>query len=144
MLRRTLTALPAMLLLAVAAGQMTLATTAGLSPWKGGGFGMFASVDGLPFRWLRVYLTAPERSEELAMPLSLEADARRVLTWPHDQALDRLARAVVARERRHGRPVDEVRIQVWRADVSPTLEVIESLMCERTVRADAEAASHVR
>ena len=144
MLRRTLTALPAILLLSVAAVQMTLATTAGLSPWKGGGFGMFASVDGLPFRWLRINLTAPERSEELAVPPSLEDDARLVLTWPHEQALDRLARAVVARERRHGRPVDEVRIQVWRADVSPTLEVVESLMCERTVPADAEAASRVR
>ena len=144
MLRRTLTALPAILLVAVAAVQMTLATTAGLSPWKGGGFGMFASVDGLPFRWLRIYLTAPERSEELAVPPSLEDDARRVLTWPHERALDRLARAVVARERRHGRPIDQVRIQVWRADVSPTLEVVESLVCERTVSADAEAASRVR
>ena len=139
-----LTAVPALLLLAVAAVQMTLATTAGLSPWKGGGFGMFASIDGLPFRWLRIQLTAPERSEELAIPPSLDDMARRALTWPHERALDRLAHAVVARERRHGRPVDHVRIQVWRADVSPTLEVVESLLCERTVAADAEAASRVR
>jgi hypothetical protein len=144
MLRRTLIALPAIVLLAVAAVQMTLATTAGLSPWKGGGFGMFASVDGLPFRWLRIYLTAPERSEELAVPQSLGDDARRVLTWPREQALDRLARAVVARERRQGRPIDQVRIQVWRADVSPTLEVVESLMCERTVAGSLAAHSCAR
>lgn len=144
MLRRTLTAVPAVLLLAVAAVQMTVATTGHLSPWKGGGFGMFASIDGLPFRWLRIQLTAPERSEELAIPPSLDDMARRALTWPHERALDRLARAIVARERRQGRQVDQVRIQVWRADVSPTLEVIESLMCERTVSADAEAASPVR
>ena len=33
------------LLLAIASAQMLLARTSDLSPWKGGGFGMFASVD---------------------------------------------------------------------------------------------------
>jgi hypothetical protein len=37
--------LPVSLLVVVAGAQVTLATTAGLSPWKGGGFGMFATTD---------------------------------------------------------------------------------------------------
>ena len=44
----------------------------GLSPWKGGGFGMFASLDARPFRYVRIFVEAPGRSEELAVPPSLE------------------------------------------------------------------------
>jgi hypothetical protein len=35
---------------------------------------------------------------------------------PGEAQLDRLARAVVARERRRGRPADQVRIEVWRIE----------------------------
>jgi hypothetical protein len=38
-------ALPVALLLAVAGVQVTLTRTSGLSPWKGGGFGMFSTTD---------------------------------------------------------------------------------------------------
>ena len=118
MSRRAAIALPTVLLLVVASTQMMLARTALLSPWKGGGFGMFASVDGMPFRWARMYVTAPERSEELAVPASLEDQAHRVVTWPHPAAVRGLARAVMARERRYGRPIGTVRIEIWRADIS--------------------------
>jgi hypothetical protein len=134
-MRRVAIALPTVLLLAVASAQMTLAGTDRLSPWKGGGFGMFASVDGLPFRWVRLYVSAPERSEELAVPASLEDQAQRVVTWPHARAMQDLAHAVAARERRHHRPVETVRVEVWRADVSPSLDVVEALVREVTVAA---------
>lgn len=134
-MRRVAIALPTVLLLVVASVQMTLARTDDLSPWKGGGFGMFASVDGLPFRWVRLYVSAPERSEELAVPPSLEERAHRVATWPHDGAMQRLARAVIAREQRHQRPVDRVRVEVWRAEVSPTLDVVETLLRETSLAA---------
>lgn len=124
-----------MLLCLIAATQMVLSPTTNLSPWKGGGFGMFASVDGTPFRWVRLYVYAAERSEEIALAASLEASANRVAAWPHRQALERLARAVVARERRHGRPVERVRIEVWRADVSPTLDVAGRLVSDLTISA---------
>ena len=130
--RRLAIALPASLLLTVALSQMTLARTAYLSPWKGGGFGMFASVDGLPFRWVRLYVSAPARSEELAIPASLEDQAHRVVTWPHRRALEGLARAVIARERRNQRPVAAVRVEIWRADVSRMLDVSEKLVREIT------------
>ena len=136
MSRRAAIALPALLLVALAATQMTLARTALLSPWKGGGFGMFASVDGLPFRWVRLYVSAPERSEEIAVPPSLADQVDRVATWPRPGALEALARAVVARERRLERPVDTVRVEVWRADVSPTLAVADAMIAQMTFSAD--------
>jgi hypothetical protein len=140
-LRRAAIVLPTVLLLAVASGQMILARTAHLSPWKGGGFGMFASVDGLPFRWVRLYVFAPERSEELALPPSLEDQAHRVVTWPHRWALEGLARAVIARERRHQRPVETVRVEIWRAEVSPSLDVSERLVRQITLAADETGRS---
>ena len=113
------TSVPAALLVAVALGQVALAHTTGLSPWKGGGFGMFASLDARPFRYVRVFVEAPERSEELAISASLEALAASAEIQPGDRQLERLARGVVARERRRQRPVVNGRIEVWRAEYAP-------------------------
>jgi hypothetical protein len=96
-----------------------LAHTMMLSPWKGGGFGMFATLDGRPFRYARMFVRAPARSEELAVPPSLEELVAAAEILPGDAQLDRLARAVVAREHRRGRPADEVRIEVWRVEFAP-------------------------
>ena len=97
---------------------------------------MFASVDGAPFRWVRIYVSAPARSEEIAIPPSLEDQAYRVVTWPHRRAIVALAQAMIAREQRHQRPVDLIRVEIWRADVSPSLDVSETLVREITVEAD--------
>ena len=132
-LDRLAIAFPTVLLLSVASAQMVLARSGTLSPWKGGGFGMFASVDGSPFRWARIYVSARDRSEELAITASLAEQAGRTITWPHDRAMRALAKAVIARERRHERPVDSVRIEIWRADVSPSLDVSERLVRATTV-----------
>lgn len=138
-MRRAAIILPAVLLLTVAGVQMVLARTALLSPWKGGGFGMFASVDGLPLRWLRIYVTAPERSEELAVPASLEDQAHRLATWPRQPSLQTFAQAIIDREQRRSRPVESVRIEVWRAEFSKTLELSETRIAHVTVGAHARA-----
>jgi hypothetical protein len=144
MFRRLAIVSPTVLLLTVASAQMILARRSDLSPWKGGGFGMFASVDGLPFRWVRLYVSAPERSEELAVPPSLEEQTDRVAAWPHPAAMRALAASVIARERRYQRPVDAVRIEVWRADVSRSLDVSETLVRQTTVAANDLAVSRNR
>jgi hypothetical protein len=110
---------PAALLVAVASGQLWLAHTAGLSPWKGGGFGMFASLDARPFRHVRIFVEAPDRSEELAVPPSLEAMAASVEILPGDHQFDELARGVIARERRRQRPIAKVRLELWRVEFAP-------------------------
>lgn len=110
--------LPVLVLAAVATIQVGLARTAGLTAWKGGGFGMFSTVDDAPHRNVRVVVEGPERSEEIALAPSLEDDAIRAMTLPSDRLLRRLAEAVAARERRHARPVTRVRVTIWRHDVS--------------------------
>jgi hypothetical protein len=144
MLRRLAIALPTVLLLTVASTQMVLARRADLSPWKGGGFGMFASVDGLPFRWVRLYVSAPERSEEIAVPLSIEDRALRAATWPHQRAIRALAWSVIDRELRQDRPIDTVRVEIWRAEVSPSLEVTETRIRQTTVAANERDRPHDR
>jgi len=135
---------PTALLLAIALAQMVLARTTDLSPWKGGGFGMFASVDGLPFRWARVYVFAADRAEEIAIPPSLEDQVHRTVTWPRPRAVECLARAVIARERRRQQPVDSVRVEVWRAEVSPSLDVVETLLRQTTLTVDEADRSRDR
>jgi hypothetical protein len=130
---RLAVAAPPLLLATVAAVQMTLALTAQLSPWKGGGFGMFASNDGLPFRAVRVFVSAPMRSEELLLPPSLLDAAARAATFPRTRTLESFARSVAARERRQGREVATVRVEVWRASFSPTLEATRDLLRTLTV-----------
>ena len=134
-------ALPVGLLLAVAAVQLTLASSAGLSPWKGGGFGMFSTTDDTGRRSVRVFVSAPERSEETAIPPSLDDLARRAAVLPTDAALSRLARGVVERERRYQRPVDTVRIETWRIDYAPgTLAASTRRTRDFVYRVDTAAA----
>lgn len=137
---RVAVALPSLLLVAVAAAQMALSLNAGLSPWKGGGFGMFASNDGLPFRSVRVFVEAPSRSEEILIPPSLLPAAAAAVTFPRPQALESLARGIAARERRYARDVETVRVEVSRTVFSPTLEVTRAPLRTLTVHVGTAAA----
>jgi hypothetical protein len=126
--------LPALLLMGVALVQALLVRKAGLSPWKGGGFGMFSTLDEGPRRRVRIVVEAPGRSEELEAPPSLRDLAARAATLPTTARLDRLARAVAARERRDHRPVANVRLQVLGVEFDgSTLRASERLIREATV-----------
>ncbi len=132
---------PVVVLLTVGCVQLLFARTAGLSPWKGGGFGMFSTTDDAGRRHVRVFVSAPERSEEIAISPSLEDAARRAAVWPTDAALSRLARRVVEREGRYRRPVDTVRIETWRIKYAPdTLAATTSLMRDFVYRVDETPA----
>ena len=134
--------LPVSLLLLVACAQVMLATTSGLSPWKGGGFGMFSTTDDGGRRYVRVFVSAADRSEEIAIAPSLEDAARRASVLPADGELARLARQVVERERRYRRPVDTVRVQAWRVEYArDTLAATSHLTREFVYRVDPTAAA---
>ncbi len=135
--------LPVVLLLTVACAQVLFACPAGLSPWKGGGFGMFSTTDDAGRRHVRVFVTAPERSEEIAISPALEDPAKRAAVWPTDRALSRLARRVVEREARYRRPVETVRIETWRIEYAPvTLAATTHLLREFVYRVDGTSAPH--
>jgi hypothetical protein len=133
--------LPALILVSVAASQIALARAAGLSPWKGGGFGMFSTTDDATRRSVRIYVGASGRSEEVEIAPSQEDAAARAAVLPTDGELTRLARLVVERERRNGRPVDTVRLQCWRITYArDTLEATSEMMREVTYEAAAAPA----
>jgi hypothetical protein len=132
--------LPALLLAAVAVTQIVLAHTTDLSPWKGGGFGMFATIDGTAARHVRLFVRAPDRSEELAIQPSFENAAAKAELFPSYRSLKRLADAVASRERRYQRAVAEITVQVWRSTFdAESLRATERLVREETIRV-AESA----
>ena len=102
---------------------------------------MFSTTDDAGRRGVRVFVNATERSEEMAIPPSLEDVAKRAAVLPTDAWLSRLARGVVAREHRYGRPVDTVRIETWRIDYAPdSLAAHTRLLREFVYRVDATPA----
>ena len=122
--------LAAVLLAAIGAAQIGFARVGGMTPWKGGGFGMFATLDHGAYRGVDVVVEAADRSEALKIAPSLEEAAARAATYPADWLLRRLAEGIVARERRYDRPVTRVKLRVWRTEFdSVTLHA-----SERTLR----------
>jgi hypothetical protein len=62
------------------------------SAWKGGGFGMFATVDSPGARFLKVYLVTPEGRFPVRPPASQRArDVAELRTAPSREKLDALA-----------------------------------------------------
>lgn len=140
--QRWRTMLPVALLMAVAAAQVVLTRTSGLSPWKGGGFGMFSTTDDSGRRHVKVFVSAPDRSEEIAISPSLEDAAARAAALPSDGRLARLARQVIERERRNHRPVETVRIENWRVVYAPgTLTASLQLLRDSSWPVDATGAT---
>jgi hypothetical protein len=113
---RLLRLLPSVVLVAVAATQIALAKAGVLTPWKGGGFGMFSTLDHLAYRGVEVIVEGPGRSEGLEIPPSLDTIAARAAAFPADWPLRRLAEGVVERERRYERPISRVAITPWRVE----------------------------
>lgn len=79
------------LLCAVACLQIFLAMTKSLSPWKGGGFGMFSTVDSPDARFLRIYLINGNEETAVVLPDSLKMLGREVQTIPNPTLLSKLA-----------------------------------------------------
>ena len=122
---------PPVLLVVVAVCQIGLAKASGLTAWKGGGFGMFSTLDHGAYRGIDVVIEAADRSEAQNIPPSLEEIAARAAAYPSDWLLRRLAEGIVARERRYDRAVTVVKLRVWRTEFDH-----ETLAAtERTLRA---------
>jgi hypothetical protein len=108
--------LPALLLTLVAVSQIAVSKSIGMTPWKGGGFGMFSTLDHGAHRGVDVLIEAADRSEAQEIPPSLEEIAARAITCPADWLLRRLAEGIAARERRYGRPVRRITLTVWQTE----------------------------
>jgi hypothetical protein len=84
------------LLAAVAVVQSWQTERLDLSPWKGGGFGMFSTVDAPKARFLRLFLETPEGEVPVPPPASLARSLREVQTLPTARRLSRLVTQLAA------------------------------------------------
>lgn len=109
--------LPLLLLLAVAGNQIRLATSQHMSPWSGGGFGMFSTTDAATDRHMHVYLLTPGLRRELEVPPYLEDAARRALTLPNAAQIRNLARELA--EGLTEQAPAELEIQIWSTVYDP-------------------------
>jgi hypothetical protein len=103
---------------------------------------MFSTTDNGERRYVRIFVSAVDRSEEITVSPSLSDAASRAAVLPRDAELSRLARRVVERERRHERPVEMVRIETWRIEYArDTLAATTHLTREFVCRVDPTPAS---
>lgn len=104
-----------LLLLALALAQIAGFAAYGLSPWKGGGFGMFSTNDHGGFRDLRVLELSASGERRVALPERLERLQRHAREAPQRGNLERL----VAELRRGSEGLGPLRVEVWRTQFSP-------------------------
>ena len=118
------------LLLALALAQIAGHACYHLSPWKGGGFGMFSSNDHGGFRSLRVFELGASGERRVPLPEALERWQRHVLELPRQANLERLAS-----ELRAATPgLGTLRVEVWRtqfssADLTPERVLVAGAVC---------------
>ena len=104
-----------LLLLALALAQIAGFAGFGLSPWKGGGFGMFSTNDHGGFRSVRVIELAASGERRVALPPALERMQRDAREAPYPANLERLA----AELRRTTPHLGPLRVEIWRTQFSP-------------------------
>jgi hypothetical protein len=108
--------LPAVLLLVVAINQLRLARTEALSPWSGGGFGMFSSTDAPGNRHLHVFVQNEGIRRDVVIPRHLDDLALRATSLPTKDRLHDFATELALIESQGPIVWDEIEIQVWAVD----------------------------
>lgn len=108
--------LPALLLVAVATNQLRLAGSASLSPWSGGGFGMFSSVDSPGHRHLHAFVLNEDIRREVALPRDMKETVLRATTLPTPERLGALATELALLESGGTIRWEEIELQVWTVD----------------------------
>ena len=112
-LKKLLCYLPIILLIFVALNQIRLAKTSSLSPWWGGGFGMFSSTDSRGTRHIHAYAIRPGIRRELEIPSYLAQLERKVLTFPSESNLEKLAVELADVPTPDEGPLEAIEIQIW-------------------------------
>jgi hypothetical protein len=104
------------LLVAVAGLQLWAVRATDLSPWLGGGFGMFSTTDSWGRRHLHAWAVSPGVRRELAVPPAGGPLARAALAQPTAARLRRLAAFLSAGV---DADVEAVEVQVWAPRFDP-------------------------
>ena len=143
--RRFLPYLPPLALAVVAVAQFALAHGVPLSPWKGGGFGMFATLDQPRARTLRVHVL----TDDGAFAVMDGPGDESLLAWPRRASLREAAREAACGRWRLA-PLDSVGAVAAPSPVwdwvyrSPTLRERSALAGVAGPAAEGEPAATVR
>jgi hypothetical protein len=122
--------LPSALLVALACTQIALCFAVQLSPWKGGGFGMFATNDHGGFRSVRVYALAADGERRIDVPPELQREEVRARELPSARALQRFARRMAPL----AAGAEALRVEVWRTEFDAALHPSREKLSEATWR----------
>lgn len=119
------------LLVVLAISQLVLTRTAALSPWKGGGFGMFSTNDHAGFRSVRAYALEAGSERRLEIPGELGRLNRRLRHLPDREGLLSLARELIP----EAGDARAIRVEVWTtrfaaADLQPEQRELSSAVLE--------------
>jgi hypothetical protein len=136
---RWLRGLPPALLAVVACHQIFLARTAHLSPWLGGGFGMFSTTDAWANRHLHAWALRPGIRREIAVPSTLGPLVRRALALPTDTNLRALAADLAEVASAEGEAAETIAVQIWaprfaRETLAPSSVLVRALRVARGQR----------
>ncbi len=88
--------IPLILLCCVALNQLYWSNFHDLSPWKGGGFGMFSHIDSPSSRLVEAYVVVGEKKEAVDIPSWLKSDIERLKTFPTSTRARALAGVLAA------------------------------------------------
>lgn len=111
--------LPAALLTGVALAQIALVHSADLSPWLGGGFGMFATIESRSERHLVATMETPGLRRPVRIPPELAERERRVRVLPTRERMTRLAEALLAWEEQRLGMRGDLTLELWRTRRDP-------------------------
>jgi hypothetical protein len=108
------------LLVAIAVHQVAATRYGDLTPWLGGGFGMFSTIDTPGNRAVSIRVFEPGIVREIYdLPASFSALTEGALAFPTQTRLNDLARRVAEHLRNRGRTFDAVEVTVWRDRPQP-------------------------
>ena len=128
---------PAALLVVIAMIQLPSALGGLLSPWKGGGFGMFASLDSISNRPLRVFAEVDGQRRPVRLPAPVLRQWQTVRGFPSDQGLRRVARDLEDFVLENEPAATSLFVEVWRTEFEAQTSALR-LVRWRTVRWDID------
>jgi len=105
--------LPTLLLVAIAINQLILANFFSLSPWLGGGYGMFSTTDVGSNRHIHIYAKSEGILKELIYPEALKDQVSRTKSFPTDRNLDKFTRTIAQIE--DDSSINSIEVQVWKS-----------------------------
>lgn len=112
-MNKAISYLPTIVLVIIAINQLLLANFFNLSPWLGGGYGMFSTTDVGRNRHIHIYANSPGIRKELIYPQDLKDIVFRTKSFPTGRNLKRLARRISVIE--DDSTLQSIEIQVWKS-----------------------------